>query len=217
MQHRNVIVSYRPIRGAPLRHADIACTLHTNIEKNRRKPAPSPTNFEPDTRNRPPPPPSSSRGRSTYSIAEESPHTGRRNRASAPGAVRSISCPRILRPQPAAQRPAVTPAASRLIFGSSSKPQTAGSTTPQKGTRTKIAPPHGRGDDSQDRMSADRAHAGRATGRLHALGHVDAEQSHRRTQHPRHLFGQLEAHATHGRILLAQDRMVVVIAVEELR
>lgn len=57
MQHRNVIVSYRPIRGAPLRHADIACTLHTNIEKNRRKPAPTPTNFEPDTRNRPTPPP----------------------------------------------------------------------------------------------------------------------------------------------------------------
>lgn len=59
MQHRIVIVSssYRPIRGAPLRHADIACTLHTNIVKNRRKPAPSPTNFEPDTRNRPPPPP----------------------------------------------------------------------------------------------------------------------------------------------------------------
>ena len=215
MQHRIVIVS-SDSGSAPAARGH---RLHAPY-KYRKKSPKTGSDADKFRTGHPQPPdaaPSSSRGRSTYSIAEESPHTGRRNRASAPGAVRSISCPRILRPQPAAQRPAVTPAASRLIFGSSSKPQTAGSTTPQKGTRTKIAPPRGRGDDSQDRMSADRAHAGRTTGRLHALRHVDAEQPHRRTQHPRHLFGQLEAHATHGRILLAQDRMVVVIAVEELR
>ncbi len=123
MQHRIVIVS-SDSGSAPAARGH---RLHAPYKYTKKSPK---TGSDADKfrTGHPQPPaaaPSSSRGRSTYSIAEESPHTGRRNRASAPGAVRSIGCPRILRPQPAAQRPAVTPAASRLIFGSSSKPQTA--------------------------------------------------------------------------------------------
>lgn len=89
MQHRIVIVS-SDSGSAPAARGH---RLHAPYKYSQKSPktgsvADKFRTGHPQTARRPP---SSSRGRSTYSIAEESPHTGRRNRASAPGAVRERS------------------------------------------------------------------------------------------------------------------------------